>query len=43
MRLMLSFAGAPFWEATAKYTVVRAVRKSTKTKSGKRNKYDGRR
>ena len=31
------------WEATAKYTGGRAVRKSTKTKSGKRNKGVGRR
>ncbi len=31
------------WETTAKYTGGRAVRKSTKTKSGKRNKGVGRR
>lgn len=31
------------WEATAKYTGGRAVRKSTKTKSGKRNRGVGRR
>eukprot|EP00551_Chaetoceros_affinis_P008397 CAMPEP_0203672146 /NCGR_PEP_ID=MMETSP0090-20130426/7735_1 /ASSEMBLY_ACC=CAM_ASM_001088 /TAXON_ID=426623 /ORGANISM="Chaetoceros affinis, Strain CCMP159" /LENGTH=725 /DNA_ID=CAMNT_0050537399 /DNA_START=586 /DNA_END=2763 /DNA_ORIENTATION=+ len=31
------------WEATAKYTGGRAVRKSTKTKAGKRNKGVGRR
>jgi len=31
------------WESTAKYTGGRAVRKSTKTKSGKRNKGVGRR
>ena len=31
------------WEATAKYTGGRAVRKSAKTKSGKRNRGVGRR